>query len=174
MWKKCPYCGRVLPVRRRLPSGFGQISEIRGKNLAKPFRAMVTVGRKENGKPICRLLKPVAYFETYEEAYKALEEYHARKGMTMRELFQEWYVEWKKSAKHPEDALSVWGYCSSIYFMGVADVRNADLRACISEGFKVTGGEKRFPAPYEKARMAQLFRMLFDYAREQGIIGREN
>ena len=171
MLKKCPYCGRELPrPRRRLPSGFGQISEIRGKNLAKPFRAMVIVGRKENGRPICKTLTPVAYFETYKEAYKALEEYHARKGMTMDELFKAWYAEWKKTAKFPADALSVWEYCSSIRLTAVREIREADLKACVEQGYKVRDGEKIFPAPYEKSRMKHLFHMLFEYARELEIL----
>lgn len=54
----CPHCGYPLKEaarkrkprnknnkRRRLPNGFGQISEIKNRNLRKPFRAMVTVGK---------------------------------------------------------------------------------------------------------------------------------
>lgn len=46
----CPHCGyplkskSSLPPKKkkhmRLPNGFGQISEVRGRNLRKPFRAM--------------------------------------------------------------------------------------------------------------------------------------
>lgn len=61
----------------RLPNGFGQISEVRGRNLRKPFRAMVTAGRTDEGKPIVCPLRPVAYFETYNEAYEALMKYNA-------------------------------------------------------------------------------------------------
>lgn len=174
MLKKCPYCGRELPKpRRRLPSGFGQITEIKGKNRSKPFRAMVTVGRKENGRPLCKLLKPVAYFETYEEAYRALEEYHTRTGISMRELFEEWFAEWRKTAKYPQDALAVWKYCSSVYSMGVKNIRSADLRKCVEEGFALVEGEKRFPSPVEKARIRYLFRLLFQYAHDKGYIGEE-
>lgn len=165
MLKKCPYCGRELPkLRHRLPSGFGQISEIRKKNLTKPFRAMVTVGRKENGRPICKLLKPVAYFETYEEAYAALEEYHARMGSTMCELFNMWFNEKRPEMSHPEIVRSDWSRCSSVWHIGVKDVRNTDLRACVQQE-NIT--------PSEKARIAFLFRRLFDYARERGILNTE-
>ena len=73
----CPHCGYPLKPdakpkssrkpnkRRRLPNGFGQISEIKGRNLRNPFRAMVTVGKDKNGKPICKPLKPESYFPTY-------------------------------------------------------------------------------------------------------------
>lgn len=82
----CPHCGFPLkgdsPKRRssrkrmRLPNGFGQISELKGRNLRNPFRAMVTVGTDESGRPICRTLKPKGYFKTYNEAYAALVEYN--------------------------------------------------------------------------------------------------
>lgn len=77
----CPHCGYPLKPdakpkssrkpnkRRRLPNGFGQISEIKGRNLRNPFRAMVTVGKDKNGKPICKPLKPESYFPTYNDAY---------------------------------------------------------------------------------------------------------
>ena len=58
----CPHCGCPMTKnikassvrarhnkRRRLPNGFGQISEIKNRNLRKPFRAMVTVGKNDNG-----------------------------------------------------------------------------------------------------------------------------
>ena len=57
----CPHCGypmkpsekqkkpRKSNKRRRLPNGFGQISEIKNRNLRNPFRAMVTVGKTPDG-----------------------------------------------------------------------------------------------------------------------------
>ena len=57
--------------RRHLPNGFGQISEIKNHNLRNPFRVMITVGKTENGIPICRPLKPESYFPTYNDAYAA-------------------------------------------------------------------------------------------------------
>ena len=67
----CPHCGYPLKKdlvtkkcrstkRKRLPNGFGYITEIKNKNLRNPFRAMVTVGKNENGRPIAKLLKPQA------------------------------------------------------------------------------------------------------------------
>lgn len=139
--------------RRRLPSEFGQISEIKGKNLTRPFRAMVTVSRKENGGAICKLLAPVAYFETYEEAYTALEEYHRIMGVTMNELFRMWFKEWKKTGKYHEEVLATWKLCESIYEIPVKDIRSSELRACAE------GREQ-----YERARIGVLFRMLFKWA----------
>ena len=56
----CPHCGypiksenkpriRKTNKRMRLPNGFGQISQLKGNNLRKPFRAMVTVGKELMG-----------------------------------------------------------------------------------------------------------------------------
>lgn len=81
----CPHCGYPMTSkavylrpskRQRLPNGFGQITKLKQKNLRKPYRAMVTVGKTEEGRPISKLLKPTAYFETYNEAYEALLEYN--------------------------------------------------------------------------------------------------
>lgn len=72
----CPHCGFPLQPnikprkprnknnkRRRLPNGFGQISEIKNRNLRNPFRAMISVGKDSNGRPICKPLKPESYFQ---------------------------------------------------------------------------------------------------------------
>lgn len=85
----CPHCGypfepmiqkvkrnKTKSKRQRLPNGFGQITEIKTRNLRKPFRTMVTVGFNDNGKPISKLLKPEGYFATYNEAYEALIKYN--------------------------------------------------------------------------------------------------
>ena len=109
----CPHCGYPLQEtpqsipskkkkknrRRRLPNGFGQITEIKGKNLRKPFRAMVTVGKTQHGKPICKPLKPDAYFYTYNEAYEALVEYNRNPydlapDLTVLQLYEKWSDEY--------------------------------------------------------------------------------
>ena len=60
----CPHCGmpqksansRKQPQtsrkRLRLPNGFGQITKLSNPRLRKPYRAMITVGKTETGKPI--------------------------------------------------------------------------------------------------------------------------
>lgn len=67
----CPHCGYPMQPnkahkshkkkskRKRLPNGFGTITEMKGHNLRKPFRAMVSVGKNPFGKPIYKHLKPV-------------------------------------------------------------------------------------------------------------------
>ena len=112
----CPHCGYPMnkEVRRRspakkkrmkLPNGFGQISEIKGKNLRNPFRVMVTVGRREDGRPICRPLKPRAYFPTYNDAYSALCEfnrapYDLESDITVKQLYEIWFAEYEKSISY--------------------------------------------------------------------------
>ena len=58
----CPHCGYPLDTkvikqqqrktnkRKRLPNGFGTISELKNQNLRKPFRALVCVGKNFYGK----------------------------------------------------------------------------------------------------------------------------
>lgn len=82
--------------RMRLPNGFGQICFLKG-NHRKPYRAMVTVGTNEKGRPICKILKPQGYFESYNDAYMALMEYHKNPNdfteITLGEIFEKWSEE---------------------------------------------------------------------------------
>ena len=56
----------------------------------------MTVGKNDVGRPICKLLKPEAYFKNYNDAYDALLEYNKRPYelnsiISMRELFDRWF-----------------------------------------------------------------------------------
>lgn len=185
----CPHCGypfqtnseqkkvRKSNKRRRLPNGFGQISEIKNRNLRNPFRAMVTVGKDSKGKPVCKLLKPVSYFNTYNEAYSALMEYNKHPGdmymeMKMYQLFNKWVKDRLKPSVG-ESALrtnkSAWNYCSSIYDMNVSDVRIRHLRYCIEEGTAIIKGEERTSSPIFKQKIKSLLNKLFDYAVEYEV-----
>ena len=92
---------------------------------------MVTVGKDEKGKPISKLLKPDAFFPTYNDAYNALVEYHKNPydldlALTMSELFAKWSEDHKKKLKNPESFRNMemcWRYCSAIYSMRAMDVR---------------------------------------------------
>lgn len=111
----CPHCGyqtsqtthrerKRQRKRNRLPNGFGQISEIKNRRLRKPFRAMVTVGKTSTGRPICKPLKPDAYFETYNDAYAALVEYNKNPydlnpAITVKELYDRWSSEYFETLK---------------------------------------------------------------------------
>lgn len=144
----CPHCGyspgqKYKPAQRRrhmrLPNGFGQISEIKGKKLRKPFRAMVTVGKDENGRPICKTLQPEGYFRTYNEAYQALVKYNQnpydlQETMTMQELYDLWLE--KYQSEYSQSALylfgAAWKRSESVHEMKVREIRPRHIRYCIS------------------------------------------
>lgn len=163
----CPHCGyearkstrRVAKKpHRRLPNGFGQISEIKGRYLRKPYRAMVSVGKKANGRPDCKIL---AYYETYNDAYAALVEYNRNpydldKSMTFAELYEKWTSEVEVSRSYT----SVWPYCEPIYDMKLPEIRVRHLKGVISEA----------EAPTAKTRLKTLFNRMLDYALEYELV----
>ncbi len=184
----CPHCGYPLkdvPTKKasnkkhmRLPNGFGQISEIKGKNLRNPFRAMVTVGKNENGKPICKLLKPQAFFKTYNDAYAALMEYNKNpydleSDLTVLQLYERWteqYFKTLKSESGKRTTQAAWAYCSSVYNMRAADLRARHIKGCIEEGKTIIKGVETYPSADGKARIKSLFNKMLDYAVEYEIV----
>lgn len=188
----CPHCGypldkqavkrtyRPRSKRKRLPNGFGQISEIKGKNLRKPFRAIVTVGRDSEGKFIRKTLKPECFFETYNDAYAALLDYHRNPydledSITVEQLYERWtksYFETLSSKSSQRTITSAWAYCSSIYTMRAADVRARHIKGCIEEGVAVINGEERTPSASTKGRIKSLFNLMLDYALEYELVDR--
>lgn len=139
----CPNCGypmRSSPKtykksnrRRRLPNGFGQITRLNNPNLRKPFRAMFTVSKDEYGKPICKLLKPVSYFETYNEAYQALLEYHqnpslASRTKTLGEVYDEWSaISFEEYPKRVQAYQNSWKYVSRFRDVKMNDIRTRHI-----------------------------------------------
>lgn len=182
---ECPHCGYPLKPekankprkrsnkRKRLPNGFGQISEIKGKSLRKPFRAMVTVGKNEHGRPICKLLKPEAYFETYNDAYTALLDYNRKsskfkKDITIGELYDMWYAEYVKTVRSKttiKGLASTWKYCRDVYDVSVQEFGSRHLRACLEDSFiEQKNGILRRPTPIMKQRIKNTLAMMLDYA----------
>ena len=151
----CPHCGFPLQPnikprkprnknnkRRRLPNGFGQISEIKNRNLRNPFRAMISVGKDSNGRPICKPLKPESYFPTYNDAYAALVEYNKNPydlepSITMKELYEKWLAEYEKTVK--------------------------STRSVASE---------KTPSASMKNQIKSLFNLMLDYALEYELVDR--
>lgn len=176
----CPHCGYPLKTptgnvrkskrRMRLPNGFGQISELKGRNLRNPFRAMITIGKDDSGRPICRTLKPKGYFATYNEAYAALVEYNKNPydldaTIRMHELYERW------SERHfptltgrslVASYRAAWKRCAPIQNMYVTDVRARHLKACIENA----------PSPNTKRVVKILLNLLFDYAVEYDLVSR--
>ena len=185
----CPHCGypmkpsekqkkpRKSNKRRRLPNGFGQISEIKNRNLRNPFRAMVTVGKTPDGKPICKPLKPESYFATYNDAYAALVEYNKNPydlepSITMQELYDKWLPEYEKTVKSTKSATSAWAYCSGVYKMRVMDIRARHVKGCMEEGVTVIRGKEQHPTATMKNQIKSLFNLMLDYALEYELVDR--
>lgn len=187
----CPHCGYPLKgtvtknekrksnKRKRLPNGFGQITKLRNRNLRNPYRAMVTVGKDENGRPICKLIEPVAYFPTYNDAYAALVEYNRNpydldSMITMNELYKRWtndYFE-KINVSSTRAIKASWDYCSDLYNMKVVDVRARHIKGCIDNGYRTVKGEKRTASASFKNRIKSTISSMLDYAVEYDIIDR--
>ena len=185
----CPHCGYPLKPsekqkrprksnkRRRLPNGFGQISEIKNRNLRNPFRAMVTIGKTPEGKPICKPLKPESYFATYNDAYAALVEYNKNPydlepSITMQELYDKWLPEYEKTVKSTKSVTSAWAYCSGVYKMRVMDIRARHVKGCMEEGIVVIRGKEQHPSATMKNQIKSLFNMMLDYALEYELVDR--
>lgn len=186
----CPHCGYPMKSdsenikrkksnkRRRLPNGFGQISEIKNRNLRNPFRAMVTVGKDPSGKPICKPLKPESYFPTYNDAYKALVEYNQNPydlspSITVKELYERWSKEYFKTLQSPGSVKAVeyaWRFCSSIYTMRAIDVRSRHIKGCIEESLLNTDRGIIYPNPHVKKQIKTIFNKMFDYALEYELV----
>lgn len=177
----CPHCGYPLTPtseprkqrksnkRRRLPNGFGQISEIKGRFLRKPFRALVTIGKNEEGKLIIKPLKPESYFATYNDAYEALAEYNRHpydlsQGIKVKDLYEKWLKEYSNgiSEKTIKNIKSVWPRCSAISEMPIQEVRTRQCKSCVetSDSYHVQKQTKR------------LLKRLFDYAMQYELTDR--
>lgn len=182
----CPHCGypvqpniiqrkpRKINKKRRLPNGFGQISEIKNRNLRNPFRAMVTVGKTYEGRPICKPLKPESYFATYNDAYEALVNFNKHPcdlnpSMVMFELYDKWsdyYFKTLKSDSSKRAITGAWAYCSSIYDLRVIDLRARHIKYCMDEGTAKIKGEVRSATAGVKTRIKSMFNLMLDYALE--------
>lgn len=175
----CPHCGYPLvkdakslkkkskKEHKRLPNGFGQISQLKGRNLRKPYRAMITVGKTSTGRPISKIF---GFYETYNDAYTALIEYHKNPydldtGISVLELYNKWSTEYfatLKSKSSSRTIISAWSYCSSIYDMKVQDVRARHIKGCMDS----------VESPNIKSRIKSLFNLMLDYALEYEIVDR--
>ena len=190
----CPHCGYPInqmaiqrhykkpAKRKRLPNGFGSITEIKGKNLRNPFWVRVCVGKTEFNRPILKPLKPQAYFLTYNEAYQALVDYNRNpydleNDILVEQLYEKWSDSYlsKCDESYVRTVTSAWAYCSSIYQMRAKDVRARHIKGVMDKGYRIETrgkkkGEKIFPSANTKARIKSLFNLMFDYALEYEIV----
>ena len=188
----CPHCGYPLAKqaqyspkttkRRRLPNGFGSITEIKNRNYRNRFRARVCVGKTPEGKPILKSLKPQSFFSSYNEAYEALIEYNCNPydlddDLTVEQLYEKWSNEYfsKISSSAARTVTAAWSYCSSIYDMRAKDVRARHIKGCINEGYRIETkgkekGKKIYPSSGIKSRIKSTFNLMLDYAEEYEIV----
>ena len=187
----CPHCGFPMTAityrrrppatktnrRRRLPNGFGQISEIKNRNLRKPFRAMITVGKTESGRPICKPLKPVSFFETYNDAYSALVAYNKNPydvsaGISLSALYDRWSEKYYEecTAKLASQSKRAWLRCSELHNIPVREIKVINIKQCMN-GVEPSNNTAKSKALHQKA-MRALLNKLFDYAMDCGIIER--
>lgn len=184
----CPKCGypiispkksrRASTKRMRLPNGFGRITEIKGKHLRKPFRVIVSDGKDQYGKPIGRLLKPEAYFATYNEAYQALMKYHEdpydlSSSVTMQDLYDRWFETVSKTvSKSRRDQISAtWNYCEPIKSLDVATIRSKDVRPILTNpSRKKKDGNIIEASDSMKAYIKLTLSSMMDYAIEYELI----
>lgn len=190
----CPHCGYPMkpelvaqaikqkkpPKRRRLPNGFGQISHVKNRNLRKPYRAMITVGKTPDGRPVTKPLMPTAYFATYNEAYQALvnygqSPYDLDAVITVSQLYEKWIEVYQKTLKADSSlrtVTSVWSYCHAVWNMRVADLRARHIKGCMEDGVSLVRGKERKASAGVKCRIKSLFNLLLDYALEFELVDR--
>lgn len=183
----CPHCGYPFEPkkittknstrRRRLPNGFGQITELKDRNLRKPFRAMITVGKNELGRPVCKLLKPTSYFKTYNEAYSALMEYHRKPGViendiTMDEYFKQWrtrQINLVKCDGAQSLLKATWKYCEPLYNISVKDITMLDIENVLKSSSVEYRGKTVIATSNVKKRIKTLLSQMLETAIIDGI-----
>lgn len=169
----CPHCG--YPIKKtkynrrkshaRLPNGFGSITEVKGRNLRRPFLARYCAGKTDTGRPILKTLKPTGYFKTYNEAYSALMEYNANPYSLDTDLtVSEVYKRFKKAfdaeghtrsyKNHMEVAYE---RSSSVHGMSFRSIRPRHIKACV-EGLDISANSRN--------DFKIFWNRMFDYAIE--------
>lgn len=192
----CPHCGYPMkpnavckkgrgkskPHKLRLPNGFGTITEIKDKNLRNPFRAMTCIGKTPMGKPRYKLLKPQAYFKTYNDAYTALVDYNKNPYdldtfITVKELYGAWTKKYFSEVNDTSQRTitSAWAYCSSVADMPANSLRARHIKGCMENGYRIETrgkkkGEKIYPTAGTKERIKSLFNLMLDFGLEYEIV----
>lgn len=138
---------------------------------------MVTVGKNEFGRPICKLLKPNGYFNTYNEAYSALIEFHRnpnaiKNDITMDEYFDQWQtrqINLVKSGGAQTLLKSTWKYCAPLHGIKVQDVTMVDVENILNSSSVVYRGKTVEATINVKKRIKTLLSQMFETAIVDGI-----
>lgn len=165
----CPACGytRKNKVTRRLPNGFGSITKVSSKKVS-PYYVRVTVGKDEKGRAILRSIKPKAFFQTYEEAYLALVEWHKNpydenRHITIKELYERWskiYYE-KIESGSAASYKTCWPYCKDLYYRKISELKAYHLKDFLQS----------MDAPITiKRRTKSMLNLMYDYALEYDMV----
>lgn len=140
---------------------------------------MVTVDKTPEGRPICKLLKPQAYFETYNEAYTALLEYNKNpfdlsNDITVKELYERWSPLYYEKLESSRAYASAWKYCTSVYDLPVRELKIRHIKSCMYEGRvqNRTGNlaESHTASEVTRKNIKNLFALMLDYAIEQELV----
>lgn len=157
--------------RMRLPNGFGQISKINNTRLRNPYRVMITVGKTDEGKPICKILKPQGYFRTYNEAYSALMEYNKHPygldNTTLKDVHTAWFEKYKPTVSEGRlrGIQSAWKRCEPIESLPVRSIRPRCIRDFL-DSIETT------ESPGVQSLVKQILNSVFDYAVEYELADR--
>lgn len=157
----------------KLPNGFGRITEIKGRNLRNPFRAMVTVGKNEEGRPIGKIL---GYYESWYAAYDALREYHEnpyelkKDNLTMEELYQKWSESHFKELTDITSIRSIksaWSYVTPTFrkqkIVAVTPQAMKDFITTNAQR-KDKDGKTIMASINTQSRIKSIFNLMYDYA----------
>lgn len=158
----------MIRKHMKLPNGFGQISKLKG-NLRKPYRVMITTGHDEHGKPISKLLKPEAYFETYNDAYMALikqneNPYKVNRDATLKQVYEEWYEDHTKkvSDSRARSIRYCWKKLTKYYNVKLSDIKPKVINLILEEHANESGENRK--------KIKSLLNQIMDYAVMNEII----
>lgn len=161
----------------KLPNGFGRITEIKGKNLRNPFRAMVTIGKTEEGVPIGKIL---GYYPSWYAAYDALVDYHKNpyelniKKVTISDLYERWsriYFDELSGNSSVRTITSAWEYVTpSFRRQNAAGIYPQTLKEMIQDAQKEENGKIIKASDNTKARIKSMFNLMYDYAVLGGLV----
>lgn len=143
----------------KLPNGYGSVHKLSG-NRRKPYRARVTDGWDPDGKQI---YLTIGYFETRQDALKALGLYHDNpfhietRHITLKQVYDMW---WKEKETKVSDASIktytwAWKQCKNLHDIPFNNIRLISLQEIVDSMGTKWASKKKFKI---------LFNQLYDFA----------